>query len=277
MKYNKNAGKPVAIITGSAGGIGRAVSIYLISKGYRLVLVDISQEGLGHLQSVIGNEHQFFCTDITDIQQVRKMVSQTMEHNGRIDVLVNTAGMVITEPWQDCSLEKLRFETELNYLAPVTCIKEVLPHMIKAGNGTIVSVASLAAILPLAVSPGYTASKFALRGLTISLNMALRKSGIHVGCVCPSAVDTPMLIEEAVNGGSNLNFLQEPLTPEAIAKAVWKVIHKKKMEICVPAHEGISCKLGGFLPSILPAILPLLEKLGERNRLKYIYKKKLTV
>lgn len=147
--------------------------------------------------------------------------------------------------------------------------------MQKAGKGTVISIASLAAILPLAVSPGYTASKFALRGLMLSLNMALKQHGIHVGCVCPSAVDTPMLQEEAISGGSTLNFLQEPLAPDDVANAVWKVIKKGKMEICVPGHEGISSKLGSFFPSILPMILPWLERIGERNQIKYLQKKQL--
>jgi hypothetical protein len=218
----------------------------------------------------LGDGHLMCHTDITDVEQVRHMIQYVIKKTGRIDVLVNNAGMVITEPFVDCDIEALFGENELNYLAAMYCTKEVLPHMLKVRQGTIISIASLAAILPISESPGYTASKFALRGLMLSLNLALKQHGIHVGCVCPSAVDTQMLQKEAISGGSTLNFLQEPLVPDAVARAVWKVINKKKMEVCVPGHEGISCKLGGFFPSILSMVLPWLERMGERNRIKYL-------
>jgi len=73
-----------------------------------------------------------------------------------------------------------------------------------------------------------------------------------------------------------LNFLQEPLTPEAVANAVWLAHIKRKAEICIPCSEGISSKLGNFFPSILPKILPHLEKIGERKRLRFIKMKQLT-
>ncbi len=275
MSHTMTTHKPVALITGAAGGIGKAVAAHLARKNYCVVLTDISQAGLEKAFQEIGDEHITHCTDVTDHAQVSEMVQEIIQKTGRIDVLVNNAGMVITKPFIDCDIEALVHENKLNYVASMYCIKEVLPHMRKMKQGTIVSIASLAAIMPLAESPGYTASKFALRGLMLSLNMALKQHGIHVGCVNPSAVDTPMLQEEAVSGGSALNFLQEPLVADAVADAVWKVIKKKKMEVCVPEHEGISCKLGGFFPSLLPPILPLLERLGERNRAKYIKKKKL--
>jgi short-subunit dehydrogenase len=265
--------KPVAVITGAAGGIGRAIAVCLASKGYCTALADINETGLQNLRKELGHEHHTFVADITDPAQVENMIAEVIARTGRIDVLVNNAGMVITQPFADCSIADLCRENGLNYMGALYCTKGVLPHMRKAGKGIIVSIASLAGILPLAVSPGYTASKFALRGLMLSLHMALKPYGIHVGCVCPSAVDTPMLFHEATSGGSALNFLQEPLAPEAVAEAVWQMIKKRKMEVCVPGHEGISCKLGGFFPAILPRILPWLERIGERNRMRYIQKK----
>lgn len=277
MAHTKTIEKPVALITGAAGGIGKAIALHLAHKDYCIVSVDINQTGLEQLLIELGEGHLLYRADITNVEEVRQLIQEIIEKTGRIDVLVNNAGMVVTEPFADCETEVLFRENELNYLAVIYCTKEVLPHMRKARQGTIVSIASLAAILPLAASPGYTASKFALRGLMLSLNMGLKQYGIHVGCVCPSAVDTPMLQEEAISGGSALNFLQEPLTPNVVAKAVWKIIKKKKMEVCVPSHEGVSCKLGGFFPSILPIVLPWLERIGERNRIKYLQKKELHI
>jgi len=266
--------KPVALITGAAGGIGRAIAAMLAKQGYLLALADINEEGLEKLSGELGPGHLTYPNDITDYNKVCKMIENIHLTTGRIDVMVNNAGMVVIKPFIDCSIEDLKSEIDLNYMAALYCIKTVLPYMQKAGSGVIVSVSSLGAITPMAVSPNYTASKAALRGLMLALNLTLAPHGIHAGCVCPSAVDTKMLEMEALGGGSLLNFLQKPLAPEAVAAAVWQVIDKNKIEVCIPGSEGVSSKLGAFFPALFPKILPHLEKIGERKRLTYIRSKK---
>ena len=275
MSSGEKSQQPVALVTGAAGGIGSSISTRLAERGYLVAMADINTSGLKALQSKLGFEQMVYPVDVTDYGQVLRMVEDLAAKTGRIDVLVNNAGMVITEPYEECSIDKLCSENALNYLAPLYCIKAVLPYMQEAGKGCIVSICSIASIMPLSASPGYSASKAALRSLSLSLNLHLKDYGIHVGCVCPSAVDTRSLLTEALEGGSVLNFLHEPLTTDIVAQAVLKVIDKKKMEVCIPFHEGLSSKLGGFFPSILPAILPRLEKAGERNRLKFLAKKNL--
>ena len=276
MNNNAVDQKPVALVTGAAGGIGAAIVTELARRGYRMAMADIDAAGLEKLLDRLGPEHLKYVTDVTDLNQVHETIEDLFAVTGRIDVLVNNAGMVIIEPFENCPIDDLCRENTLNYLSALYCIKEVLPHMQKAASGTIVSISSLGAIMPMATSPNYTASKAALRGLMLSLNLALKKYGIHVGCVCPSAVDTKMLYKEAIGGGSVLNFLQEPLSPDAVAGAVWKVIKKKKMEVCIPGHEGFSSKLGNSMPFLFPLVLPLLERAGERNRIKFVKKKQLT-
>ncbi len=268
--------KPVALVTGSAGGIGRATALLFARQGYLVALADINAAGLEVLLRELGSGHFSYNTDVTDRKQVHDMIENLVASTGSIDVLVNNAGMVIIKPFEQCSIDELIGENDLNYLSALYCIKEVLPHMQKAGKGAIVSISSLGAIVPMSTSPNYTASKAALRGLMLSLNLALKRYGIHAGCVCPSAVDTRMLEMEALEGGSLLNFLQEPLQPEAVAEAVWQVIEKEKAEICIPFSEGISSKLGSFFPSLLPKLLPRLEVICERKRLQYLSRKKLT-
>jgi len=267
--------KPVALITGAAGGIGRSISVKLDQRGYRLALADINKAGIEALKELLGSEHFFYRTDVTDPRQVSEMVTDLIKLSGRIDVLVNNAGMVVIKPFIQCSIDELKQENDLNYMAALYCIKEVLPYMQQVNKGCLVSVSSLGAILPMAASPNYTASKAALRGLMLSLYLALKPYNIHAGCVCPSAVDTRMLEMEAVGGGSLLNFLQEPLAPDQVAEAVWLVIDRQKAEVCLPLSEGLSSKLGGFFPALLPKILPRLEEMGEKKRLRYIGRKKL--
>lgn len=276
MTCSVKEGKPVALVTGAGGGIGRAIVIKLVRQGFRIALADISKGSLENLLQEIGSKHYSYLIDLTDSTAVINMVDDLAAKTDRIDVLINNAGMVIFKPFEKCNVEELCHENAVNYLAALYCIKAVLPMMIEAGSGSIIAVSSLGALLPMSTSPNYTASKAALRGLMLSLNLALREHGVHAGCVCPSAVDTKMLHGEALGGGSVLNFLQKPLTPEAVANAVWLAHIKHKTEVCIPYSEGMSSKLGNFFPSILPKILPYFEKIGERNRLRFIKKKQLT-
>ncbi len=276
MPSSIKEGQPVALVTGAGGGIGTAVVLKLAGQGFRVALADISKSSLDDVLQAVGSDHFFYPIDLTNPTAVKEMVADLAAKTGKIDLLVNNAGTVIFKPFEQCSVEELCHEMEVNYLSALYCIKAVLPLMIKTGQGSIIAVSSLGALLPMSTSPNYTASKAALRGLMLSLNLALREHGIHAGCVCPSAVDTKMLYGEALGGGSVLNFLQEPLAPEAVADAVWLSHVRRKAEICLPGSEGISSKLGNFLPSILPKILPHLEKIGERNRLRFINKKQLT-
>ena len=264
---------PVAVITGGAGGIGLATARLLAQKGFRLVLADIHQTGLERAAAELGPGHLTSGADITDEAQVSVLTDWVMSKTGRVDLLVNNAGTVLTTPWADTPLDSLKAELRLNYWAAAMCTHYFARPMIQAGRGSIVSVASLAALLPLPESSGYTASKAALRGLMLSLHLALKPLGVHVGVVCPTAVDTPMLLREAKEGGSVLNFLQKPLKPEAVARAIWRNTSKRRMETCVPRGEGVWSKLGGMCPWLLPRILPRLEGMATRGRDKYLAQK----
>jgi len=109
------------------------------------------------------------------------------------------------------------------------------------------------------------------------LSLALRKpqTGVHFALVNPSSVDTPMLRYEAVNGGSPLNFLGEPIPPERVAVTVRALLQGDALERCVPASEGWSAKLALLLPNLLPRLLPRFNRSGERGRERYIAAQKL--
>lgn len=272
MSYSKSS-QPVAVITGAAGGIGLATARLLGHKGYGLVLVDINEDGLNSAVAQLGPGHMISRTDITEQGQVARLADLVIAEKGRVDLLINNAGMVLTTPWIETPLDRLRAELDLNYWAAALCAHYFVRPMLEAGCGSIVSVASLAAMLPLDTSSGYTASKAALRGLMLSLHLALKPRGIHVGVVCPTAVDTPMLLREAREDGSVLNFLQKPLKAEQVAMAIWRNTSKRRMETCIPLGEGFWSKLGGAWPGMLPRLLPSLERMATKGRDRYLAQK----
>jgi len=181
MTSNVNEGQPVALVTGAGGGIGRAIVTKLAGQGFRIALADISENSLEILLQEIGSRHYSYLIDLTDSAAVINMVDNLAAKTGRIDLLINNAGTVIFKPFEKCSVEELCHENAVNYLSALYCIKAVLPLMIEAGRGSLIAVSSLGAFLPMSTSPNYTASKAALRGLMLSLNLAFREHGIHSG------------------------------------------------------------------------------------------------
>ena len=271
----KNPGEAVSILTGAAGGIGKEIALLLDKEGYNQVLVDVNEKGLERVAGDLTRTPCCIAADITDYKNVRKIKNQIMSMYGRVDALINNAGVIVTTPFDEAGYDEIEREFNVNYKSIVYFMREFIPVMKNQGGGNIVSISSLGGIMPLKEAPGYCGTKFGLRGFMLSQNIALRRFGIHVSTVYPTAIDTPMLQHEATHGGSLLNFVSDPLQPVMVAKAVIKAIKKNKMEIAVPSSEGYLCKLMGFFPALIPKILPLLESMADRNRLKYIKRKKL--
>lgn len=267
----------VSLLTGAAGGIGREIALALDREGYRQVLVDINKKGLGETASGLSIKPFLIDIDITDIGNVKKIRKSVLSAYGRLDILINNAGVVVTTPFDRAEYDEIEGEFNVNYKSIIYLMREFVPVMKNQGSGSIVSVCSLGGIMPLKEAPGYCGTKFGLRGFMLSQSIALRASGIHVSCVYPTAIDTPMLHHEALHGGSLLNFLSDPLQPVMVARAVMKAIRKKKMEISVPGSEGFLCKLMGSFPALIPMFLPMLEPGADRKRLKYIKRKKLSL
>jgi short-subunit dehydrogenase len=271
----KKANEMVSLLTGAAGGIGREIALLLDKEGYTQVLIDINKKGLAETASGLSISPCLIDSDITNIENVRKIKKQVLSMYGKLDVLINNAGVVVTTPFDTAEYDEIEREFNVNYKSIIYLLREFLPVMKSQGRGNIVSVCSLGGIMPLKEAPGYCGTKFGLRGFMLSQSIALKKSGIHVSCIYPTAIDTPMLHHEALHGGSLLNFLSDPLQPVKVAKAVVKAIKKNKMEISVPGSEGFLCKLMGSFPALISGILPLLEPGANRNRLKYIKRKNL--
>jgi short-subunit dehydrogenase len=247
----------------------------LDKQGYSQVLVDINKSGLEKLSRNLTIVPICIESDICESENVKNIKDQVMSTYGRLDVLINNAGIVLTTPFDEAKYEEIDREINVNYKSYVYFMREFIPIMKNQGSGNIVSISSLAGLIPLKEGPGYAGSKFAVRGFMLSQSIALRKFGIGVSVIYPTSVDTPMLEHEALHGGTLLNFVNAPVSPIKVAKAVMKAIQKNKMEITVPWTQGYLCKFLGFFPTLFHRYLPLFEPAANRNRLKYIKRKKL--
>jgi 3-oxoacyl-[acyl-carrier protein] reductase len=186
-------GGRVAVVTGAASGIGHAVAKRMLASGARVALWDLSREGLDAAAASLGSEARGFALDITDEAQVAKATEDTMRAFGRIDALVNSAG--ISGPngttWE-YPVDTWRRVVEINLTGTFLCCRAVVPQMLARGYGRIVNIASIAGKEGNPNAPAYSASKAGVIGLTKSLGKELATKNITVNAITPAAVRTPI-------------------------------------------------------------------------------------
>lgn len=206
----------VVLITGGAGGIGRATAQLFLKHNAKVVLVDVNKEALEKVKNELdGNKDdiKIIQADVTNEEDVKKYVEETVNTFGKIDVFFNNAG--INGPYKEIKdLDKETFEKvmQINVTGVFLGLKHVIKQMEKQGYGSIINTASNAAYIGAAGMPAYIASKHAVAGLTKTAALETAKSGIRVNAVAPAAIDTQMLAD------IQKNF--NPENPETSAEAL---------------------------------------------------------
>lgn len=183
----------VAIVTGGANGIGRAICKLFAEEGARVVIADIDTEGGAESASEIksaGGEALFVETDVSDEANVERMVDSAVSAYGTVDVLVSDAAAFVFGKVEDVTEADWQKVFGVNVIGAAYCVKHVLPAMRTAGGGSIVIVASVSSFIAQPQFVPYNSSKGALLQLTRCLAMDLASDNIRVNCVCPGAVLT---------------------------------------------------------------------------------------
>lgn len=178
----------VALVTGVASGIGRAVAERLAADGATVVGLDLRADGPAGVEVVAG--------DVTDRAAVDAVVAHAVAAHGRLDVVANVAGIPQFGRVDDLSDAEWQRQLDVNLTGPFTVCRAALPHL-RATRGCIVNVASIAGLQGQAYTAAYCASKGGLVALTRALAVELALDGVRVNCVCPAAVDTPLLADVA--------------------------------------------------------------------------------
>ncbi len=189
------AGK-VAIVTGASRGIGRAISIALAQEAATIVLAarasDKLQEAAEKVTQAGGKAH-IAVTELTDEESIKGLVKDTEAEFGRLDVLVNNAGITHSARLEETATEDWQRVMWVNARAPFILCREALALLRRSQAAYIVNVASVVGVKGYPLQSAYTSSKHALRGMTISLSEELRESNIRVHLLCPGGVDTDMV------------------------------------------------------------------------------------
>jgi NAD(P)-dependent dehydrogenase (short-subunit alcohol dehydrogenase family) len=180
-----NESQPVVLITGTSSGIGRACAEALVGRGYRVFGTQRRARGDGSAAAF-----ETLIVDVDDEAAVRRAVASVVEKAGRIDAVINNAGSAWMGAVEETSIDEARAQLETNFFGALRMIQAVLPIMRRQGSGRIINISSLAGVLGVPFSGLYSASKFALEGMTESLRLETRHFGIHVSLVEPGDFDT---------------------------------------------------------------------------------------
>jgi NAD(P)-dependent dehydrogenase (short-subunit alcohol dehydrogenase family) len=221
----------IAIITGGASGIGRATALLFVREGAAVVIADVNKEAGQTVATDIeraGGRASFESADVTNGSDCRRVVEQTLREFGKIDILFNNAGIIRRATILDLSEEDWDRVMSVNVKSIYLLSREVIPHMQRAGGGSIINTASGWGLTGGAKAAVYCASKGAVVLLTKAMAIDHGPQNIRVNCICPGDTDTGMLRSEADQlRQSSISFLSEatkrPLgrvgSPEEIAQA----------------------------------------------------------
>ncbi|HEV2460615.1 MAG TPA: SDR family oxidoreductase [Ktedonobacterales bacterium] len=217
----------VAIVTGASSGIGAATALELGRHGAKVALAARRADELAGVAQAIkqdGGEALVIPTDVTDPGQVERLVRQVTDAYGRVDVLVNNAGIGASGKLAEMPTQEFVQVVYANLLGPMLLTRAVLPGMIARRHGAIISVASVAG--HVAVNPLYSATKFGMRGFSLSLRRELQGTGVSASVVSPGFIRTPMTA-----------YQRGPLPgPEIIARTIARLIVHPRRELIVPRY-----------------------------------------
>lgn len=266
----------VIVITGGAGGIGSEMARRCAAGGATIVVVDLDA---ARCQAVVDSlptppsaspGHLGVPLDLTDRDQIAALVRRVDEHAGRIDVLVNNAGMTSAERFGDRSLDSMEDEIRLNTLSPLFVTRLTLDLLRRSADPRVINTVSLAGMFPEAETPIYCASKFALRGAMLSIAMDFKAEGIKVSSVLPSATDTRMLQREAIEGGNLLQFQNPPQSAGQVVDTMISLLDRPRLEAYPRPAEARLVRATMAFPNLLFVLLPFFEGKGESGHKAYL-------
>lgn len=223
----------VIVITGASGGIGAAAATLLASRGNSLVLVARREAELNGVASECGENAIAVTADVSDRSQVQRVVKQSLERFGHVDVWVNNVGQGISRPPSQLTDQDIDDVMRVNVKSAIYGIQEILPHFKERGEGQIVNVSSMLGRIPFAViRSAYNGAKHFLDAITANFRMELAESdpGIVFSLVSPGVVRTDFG-KNAMHGGPDSRSLPFSQSAEEVAEVIADVIERRRNDV----------------------------------------------
>jgi short-subunit dehydrogenase len=267
------------IITGASQGIGKATALKFARQGYDVVLaarqLDRLEAAANEVRS-LGREALAISTDVKQPEQVNNLIQESLLRFGQIDVLINNSGIFFLGSVEATSLEDWHQVIDTNLWGYIHTINALLPHFLERGSGTIVNVGSIGGLNAIPYLVPYTTSKFAVTGLTKSLQAELSPKGVQVCGVYPSFIGTNFM-ERAIFRGNDEKTTQARYQladkarhipglekPEDVSEAIWKAVkYRHKNQIVGTAKVWTT--VYQLFPGLAEPLVRLVFGMSERH------------
>jgi len=255
--------KKVVFITGISSGFGKSTAEYLAQKGH--VIYGTSRKDIDDEDRI-----NVLKADVTDVDSVKAAIETVVQKEGRIDILINNAGMGISGPVETALSDDIRLQMRTNFMGAVNVIQAVLPAMRKQKSGTIINISSIGGLMGLPFQGFYSASKFAIEGMSEALRMELKPFNIKVVVIRPGDFFTSFTSNRKADENISGNNPYEPqfrksmsvietdekggMKPEFFARKLARIIEKKNpgsTYILSTAEQKLAVVLKRILPDAL--------------------------
>ncbi|KGN36133.1 SDR family NAD(P)-dependent oxidoreductase [Knoellia subterranea] len=264
-----------AVVTGAGRGLGKEIARLLVNRGYAVLVTDVDETTARESADEIGAAG-WRVVDVRDEAQVLAARDAAMSRNGRIDVWVNNAGVLLTGPAWEQTAEQRRLMVEVNALGAMNGTLAAIGAMRTVGaggSGHIVNIVSLAGLTAVPGEAVYAASKHAAIGFSLSTLADLRLAGvdgIDISCVCPDGIWTPMLHDKLDDPQSALSFSGKLLQPEEVVAAVSRVLDRPRPVTALPRWRGWQVRFGDTFPRVALRLTPMIVEQGRRAQKKFL-------
>lgn len=236
----------VAVITGGASGIGRAIATYFVDRGGTAIIVDVNQDDGRQLAQEFCKKRKhsgaFFYGDVADRAMVAKVIEQIIHQYLKIDYLFCSAGIGLNSLVADTNFEHWDKLIKINLYGVINFVQLVYPMMVQAGAGSVIIIGSSLSILPFPMHGVYATTKHAVLGLSNVLRIEGKSHNIKVSCVCPGFVDTPHqknLTYININREIRDSLLPKPMSAEECVRQMFEGIRRNDPIIVIPFSHKI--------------------------------------
>jgi dehydrogenase/reductase SDR family member 7B len=247
----------VVIITGGSSGIGKACALSFGKAGAKIVITGRNEKNLSAALSDLkqnGIDALAVNADVSVEKDNEKVISETLRKFGKIDVLINNAGISMRAMFEDVDLEVIRKVMDVNFYGTVYATKYALPHILKS-KGSIVGISSIAGYRGLPVRCAYSASKFAMQGFMEALRTELLKREVNVLVVCPgfttSNIRNTALSKNGSVQGESPRDENDMMSPEEVAQHVLQAVIKRKRNITLTMQGKMTVFMNKLFPGFM--------------------------
>jgi len=270
----------VAVVTGAASGIGRALAVELAGAGCQLAISDIDEEGLRETRSLADKPGTRITTshlDVSDRKAVHDYADQVATEHGRVNLVFNNAGVALTASIEEMGYDDFEWLMNINFWRVVNGTKAFLPHLKRAGEGHIVNISSVFGLIGIPTQAAYNAAKFAVRGFTECLReeLEIERCGVSATCVHPGGIKTHIVRNSRIGPGARpperKDLVEEfdrlaRTSPEAAARVIVKGVRRDARRVLIGPDAYLIDRVQRWLPTAYQGLLARGARRREQRR-----------